>query len=93
MAPHEIHDYAITFLSQHCYKCHNEKVSEGKFGYALDVSRMIEQGYIVPGNPLQSPLYKSMNKTLGLKMPMPPRGASKEELDLIYDWITKLKFD
>lgn len=90
LPPQEVHDQALSYLSKECFKCHGNSNSQGKFSSVLEVKTMIEQGYILPGNPLQSPLYKSMKNNLGLKMPMPPGGANEQDLELIYNWIAKL---
>ncbi|MGH8020197.1 MAG: c-type cytochrome domain-containing protein [Opitutaceae bacterium] len=50
------------FLERHCAECHGGHVSRPKadFGYILDLPRLIDDNYIIPGEPENSDLYLAL---------------------------------
>lgn len=90
-APDAWHVYQ--FLHTHCAECHGGHLSKPKasLGYILDLPRLIEDAYVIPGEPENSDLYLALTTDdPDLKMPPDdsegpkPDAAAIEEIRL---WI------
>ncbi len=76
-----------------CAKCHGGHLTKpkGKFGYVLDLQRLIEQDYVKPGDPDHSDLFgKLVSTDEDEKMPPPDSDGHKPtdaEIATIRAWI------
>ncbi len=73
-------------LSQTCSQCHNY--------HQLGENELVQQGLIIKGDSLRSPLYYRMNGSLGAYGPknMPPTGAvSESDITEFAAWIDNLQ--
>jgi hypothetical protein len=85
------------FETGRCTSCHNP----GQFDGDLDLTdigidaiyKLIPPGYVVPGRPLDSPLFDKTNCDLpgfgGFRMPFFQNPLTLEQQQLIYDWIAQ----
>jgi hypothetical protein len=82
-----------TILQQSCAECHGGHLArpKGKLGYILDLPRLIDEAYVLPGEPDKSDLYTSM-ATDDPDLRMPPEDAevpfpTPEQIALVHRWI------
>ncbi|BET69080.1 hypothetical protein ASA1KI_39980 [Opitutales bacterium ASA1] len=82
-----------TILQQSCAECHGGHLArpKGKLGYILDLPRLIDEAYVLPGDPDKSDLYTSM-ATDDPDLRMPPEDAevpfpTPEQIALVHRWI------
>lgn len=85
------------FETGRCTSCHNP----GQFDGELDLTdigidaiyKLLPPGYVVPGRPLDSPLFDKVNCDLpgygGQRMPFQQNPLTAAEQALIYDWIAQ----
>ena len=78
---------AMAILKNHCYGCHGVKHNGDPHFDVGDLTEMKADGYIVPGDPNKSKVYKRMAK--GEMPPEDYQGSrpTKEQIQLIGDWI------
>ena len=68
-----------------CVSCHNSLARIGGFGSVDDLSQMINQGYIIPGDPANSEYFIRSDDNVN---PMPTSGRRPQaELDMVWDFI------
>lgn len=78
-------------VSEKCVKCHASPNSNGGLDFIDNPQRLIDNGYISPGNPEQSLIYQKVsNPPYGEKMPKGGPYLNSSELTAIYDWINGL---
>jgi hypothetical protein len=76
-------------LRAKCLTCHNPNKADGNFSTISDVQKMIAEGRIVPGNPIDSRLFTVLNTGF-----MPPGGRLAEaEVAMIRAWIEEMRDD
>ncbi|MFK8115132.1 MAG: SHD1 domain-containing protein [Rubripirellula sp.] len=85
----ELAGRAFEILSAQCVRCHGKDESnEGGFGFALDREKLVSSGYVLPKDPLRSPLLERMTSK---GSPMPPAGESPRpstaDIKVIREWI------
>ncbi len=85
------------FATGRCTSCHNPGQFDGNFDITdlgIDaIYKLIPPGYVVPGQPMQSPLFDKINCNQpgygGLRMPFLQNPLSINQQGLIYDWIAQ----
>ena len=85
------------FATGRCTSCHNPGQFDGNFDLTdagIDaIYKLIPSGYVVPGQPTQSPLFDKINCNQpaygGLRMPFLQNPLSINQQGLIYDWIAQ----
>ncbi|MAE73060.1 MAG: hypothetical protein CL675_03120 [Bdellovibrionaceae bacterium] len=78
---------SLATLSVSCVGCHNEESVENGMVDPLDRQYLIDEGYIVPGQPQDSPLYVAIVDAIE---PRDAGALSTEEKIAIRDWINFL---
>lgn len=75
----------LAMLQTHCASCHGPGTNTAGFNTVLDLKALEAAGKIVPGDALQSPLYKRIANG---DMPPPalPR-PTNQEMAVLYSWI------
>ena len=86
----ELENEAIEILKKNCSSCHGETgAALGGLSHITDVSRLVNNGKVIPNNPEDSPLYQRISGKVGNIMPTSgPMSADK--IKVIRDWIQNL---
>lgn len=84
---------AASIFKKDCVRCHGkDSAGEGGFQSIDDVNELIAKGYVVPGNPDDSPLFKKISTGA-----MPPAGETPRptatDKEVIKKWIETLQTD
>lgn len=81
------------FMERYCAECHGGhlKKPKGQFGYILDLPRLVDEAYIIPGAPDESDVFTSL-VTDDPDFKMPPDDSEgpkpgEDEIARIHDWI------
>ncbi|MFN0197729.1 MAG: c-type cytochrome domain-containing protein, partial [Planctomycetaceae bacterium] len=73
-----------TILEQRCGDCHAQGSAEGGIDFILNRGRLVQRKFIVPGDSINSTLYKQVKTGA---MPKDAEPLSKMEIDKIKRWI------
>ncbi|QDT66570.1 hypothetical protein [Calycomorphotria hydatis] len=87
-------------LRTHCSACHQDPGQlsgdegyEGELTYILDTDKMIDAGYVVPGNPADSPIFQRLTDDMppvGNEPAFGNRRPSDEEVEAVKQYILEL---
>lgn len=78
---------SIAVLSSQCASCHGNTTAQGGFGRVTDVNHLVQNKYIIPGNPSGSVLY---TEVLSDRMPKGMTPLSFSDKQLLNTWIVDL---
>ncbi len=71
-------------LTDHCASCHDNGNTRGALGRITDLDHLIDDGFVVPGNALESIVYKQVESK---KMPVAGEPLGDAQLTTLRDWI------
>lgn len=75
---------ALQILKTHCANCHSGGMRNGGIVDILDVGRLIAHGFVLPGNPMSSPLFISVQEN---RMPKNAQPLPLVDRDTLRAWI------
>ena len=81
----DLQKQALTLLKERCFSCHGEEgTAEGGLNFILNPARLVAREIVVPGDGLNSKLYRKVKNG---DMPIDDDPLTPQEIELLRKWI------